>query len=158
MLLENVIAAIFMVSLTIMVHFAGLTLLIALMRSRFVGGFRRERHDHGAVITLLVLLSIALLHTIEIWLFAALYIALGLFDSIVDAVYFSASTFSTVGFGDIVLDERWRLLAATEGAHGFLLIGWSTAFLVSVTARMGLLEARLGAPRHRVDPAEREGP
>ncbi len=157
MLAENLIAASGMVLITILVHFFGLSGLIALMRSTFVGRLNHQRAGHSALIILLVVVSIAGLHTIEIWMFAVLYLWLGLFGDLMDAVYFSASTFSTVGFGDLVLPEKWRLLAATEGAHGFLLIGWSTAFLVTVTAKMGLLEARLDGRRPQVDPRGREG-
>lgn len=158
MLVENLVASVGMVLATILVHFFGLSALIGLMRSTMVGRLNHEHPAQSAVIILLVLISIAALHTVEIWMFAVFYIWLGLFESLMDAVYFSASTFSTVGFGDLVLPEKWRLLAATEGAHGFLLIGWSTAFLVSVTARMGLLDARLEG-RTRTRPVERrEGP
>ena len=39
-----------------------------------------------------------------------------------------------------MLDHKWRLLGAIEGANGLLLFGWSTAFLFSVTSRMRILE------------------
>ncbi len=159
MLVDNLVAATAMVLSTILVHFLGLSALIALMRSTFVGRLNHERAIHSAVIIVLVVVSIAGLHTLEIWMFAGLYLWLGLFDgNLMDAVYFSASTFSTVGFGDLVLPDKWRLLAATEGAHGFLLIGWSTAFMVTVTAKMGLLEARLDGRSRSSDPHRREGP
>ena len=45
---------------------------------------------------------------------------------------------------DLVLAENWRMLAAAESANGFLLIGWSTAFLVAVTARVRIFEAEIG--------------
>lgn len=158
MLVENLIASGGMVLATILVHFLGLSGLIALMQSTMVGRLNHERAVQSAVIILLVLVSIAALHTVEIWMFAVFYMWLGLFDGFMDAVYFSASTFSTVGFGDLVLPDKWRLLAATEGAHGFLLIGWSTAFLVSVTARMGLLDARLEGRTRARPTGRREGP
>ena len=71
-------------------------------------------------------------------------LAIGEFDAIEPALYFSTSTFTTVGFGDLVLAEDWRMLAAAESANGFLLIGWSTAFLVAVTARVRIFEAEIG--------------
>ena len=63
--------------------------------------------------------------------------ALGDFEA---ALYFSTASFTTLGYGDVVLDHRWRLLGAIEGANGLLLFGWSTAFLISVTGRMRALE------------------
>jgi hypothetical protein len=45
------------------------------------------------------------------------------------AVYFSTVTFTTLGFGDITLDEEWRLLSSFEAANGLLMFGWTTALV-----------------------------
>jgi hypothetical protein len=45
-----------------------------------------------------------------------------------------------VGYGDLTLSSAWRLLGAIEAANGLILIAWSTAFLMGVTARLRLLE------------------
>ncbi|MGB3020865.1 MAG: potassium channel family protein, partial [Methyloceanibacter sp.] len=58
-----------------------------------------------------------------------LYLALGAIGSFEQAVYFSTVTFTTLGFGDIILDERWRLLSSFEAANGLLMFGWSTALV-----------------------------
>ncbi|MFD0986944.1 potassium channel family protein [Methyloligella solikamskensis] len=65
----------------------------------------------------------------EVWSWALLYLALGAFDTLEHAVYFSTVTFTTLGFGDITLDDQWRLLSSFEAANGLLLFGWSTALL-----------------------------
>lgn len=65
----------------------------------------------------------------EVWVWATLYIALGAIGSLEQAVYFSTVTFTTLGFGDITLDERWRLLSSFEAANGLLMFGWSTALV-----------------------------
>jgi hypothetical protein len=49
-------------------------------------------------------------------------------------------TFTTLGYGDIVLEGNWRLFGAIEAGNGLILFGWSTAFLLSVTSRLRLLE------------------
>jgi hypothetical protein len=78
-----------------------------------------------------------LVHTIEIWTWAGAYLALGTVPSFADALYFSTVTFCTLGYGDIVLLSDWRLFGSLEGVSGFLLIGWSTAYLVSASTRYG---------------------
>ena len=52
------------------------------------------------------------------------------------AVYFSITTYTTVGFGDVVLGPGWRLLAGIEGLTGLILVGWSTAFVFAIVNRM----------------------
>jgi hypothetical protein len=143
MLLENLAIASSMVAVTVGLHFIGLATLIAILRAGFAARWREgSAYRRGAVI-LFTVFGLVLLHSAEIWVYAILFLGLGQFNDLETALYFSTSSFSTIGYGDIVIDHKHRLVAAIEGANGFLLIGWSTAFLVSVTAKMGLLEAQL---------------
>lgn len=80
------------------------------------------------------------LHTVEIWAYAWLFVEVGALHSFDEALYFSTTTYSTVGYGDIVLPPDWRLVGAIEGANGIILLGWSTAFFVSVVNRIRLFE------------------
>jgi len=52
------------------------------------------------------------------------------------ALYFSLATYTTIGFGDVVVGPGWRVLAGIEGLTGILLVGWSTAFVFAVVNRM----------------------
>jgi hypothetical protein len=129
-----------MVVLTVIVHLTGLMGLLWILR------FRAEAlHEHrswtrqGAAI-IFVVLGLMLMHTTEVWLYAAAYLLVGAQHDLETAIYFSTSSFTTLGYGDVVLDRRWRLLGAIEGANGLLLFGWSTAFLVSITSRVRMLE------------------
>ena len=90
-----------------------------------------------AVAMVLTVLGLFLAHTIEVWLWAGAYFATGAVPSFEDALYFSTVTFSTLGYGDITLSPEWRLFSSLEAVNGFLLIGWSTAFLVSASTRYG---------------------
>jgi len=79
-----------------------------------------------AILWILVVLTSA------VWGWAVLYVGLGLFDSFEPALYFSIISFTTVGFGDVVLEPGWRLLAGMTATHGLLNFGLFTAFLVEV--------------------------
>ena len=68
------------------------------------------------------------IHTVEAWSWAYIYLLLGEFNTINDALYFSISTATTVGYGDVVMSEQWRLLSSFEAIGGWLLFGVSTAF------------------------------
>jgi Ion channel len=93
-----------------------------------------------AALLVVVVLGLVAIHTVEIWLCAAAYLATGALTDFETALYFSTTSFTTIGYGDVVLDRHWRLVGAIEGANGLLLFGWSTAFLLSVIQRLRTLE------------------
>ena len=64
-----------------------------------------------------------------IW--ALLFLLLGEFDDFQTALYHSGVNFVTLGYGDIVMSERWRLLGPLEGANGILMFGVSTAIMTA---------------------------
>lgn len=136
----HLLLASLMVMLCVTVHFFGLVLLMRLLRKR-VGRIGRTggMFGHGLVI-LMVVHGLFLTHTIEVWAFALSYVALGAIGDFTTALYFSTATFTTIGYGDVVLPEEWRLFGAIEGAVGLILFGWSTAFLISVTVHMRTFE------------------
>jgi hypothetical protein len=76
-----------------------------------------------------VVIGLSLIET-AIW--AALYYVRGLFANFETALYFSLGTYSTIGYGDVVLPQRWRLLGGIEGISGVLLCGLSAAFVFAV--------------------------
>ena len=76
------------------------------------------------------------LHGLEIWLYAGLYLLLDAVKNLEAAVYFSTITYAGIGFDDEDMAHRWRLVSAIEGVNGILLLGWSTAFFVTVVARL----------------------
>lgn len=129
-----IIVTLMAVSLSVLTHYEGL-----LFASRNLPNAGGPRH----VKVLYAILTVLTLHVIEIWIFGtALWVLLqwqacgsiaGTAGSpgplgILDSVYFSAMTYSTVGFGDVVPIGPIRLLAGTEGLLGLLLIGWSASF------------------------------
>ena len=128
-----------MVALTVAIHAVGLYALSRLLRLEE----REEATEHvhplsvrGFAATLIVILGLFALHGIEIWLYAFLYLAIGSVEGLREAVYFSTITYGAIGYSDAAMAERWRLVSAIEGINGIVLIGWSTAFFVTLTARM----------------------
>jgi len=138
MFAELAIATI-MVILTVMIHGAGLFSLARILRLEV----REEAAAHldalsprGMFATLSVILGLFALHGVEIWLYAFLYEAIGAVQGIRESVYFSTITYAAIGYDDGAMAERWRLVSAIEGINGIILIGWSTAFFVTVVARL----------------------
>jgi len=84
---------------------------------------------------------IVLLHLIEITVWAVLYVRVQALGELQSALYFSAVTYTTTGYGDLVLPGEWRLVGAVEALTGILMCGWSTGFFVAVVSRMFTAEA-----------------
>ena len=86
---------------------------------------------HG-VPAILFGLGVTLVHIIEIWAWAGMFLYLGAIGNLEAALYFSTVTATTVGYGDLVLAPEWRLLGSFEAMFGIVAFGISTAFLISV--------------------------
>ena len=129
-----------MVLLTVSIHAIGLLLLGRLTRYEALEQHKldiRPLSVAAVVLTMAVVLGLFLLHAIEIWAYAALYLELGAIDTLRQAVYFSTQTYAAIGFGDHLIDPDWHLVAAIEGINGVILLGWSTAFFVTGMRRLG---------------------
>ena len=93
---------------------------------------KTQRLD-GSAFALLISMALCLfaLHLLEIALFAVFYFMVGAVDPFGEALFFSASSYATLGSPDAVIPDAWKLVGALEGLVGFLLIGWSTAVFVT---------------------------
>lgn len=78
---------------------------------------------------------------VEIAVWAGVYLLVGAVEKLEAALYFSLVTFTTLGYGDVLLDERWRLMAAFEAANGIIIFGMTTAVVVAVVQRIYFADA-----------------
>jgi voltage-gated potassium channel len=93
----------------------------------------RDRREDLHPFSLPRKLLVFFLHVLEVLIWAGAYVALSAIAGLEEAVYFSIVTFTTVGYGDVVLPRDWRILGASEAAAGILLFGWSIALLIVLT-------------------------
>ena len=75
-------------------------------------------------------------HLVQFAIWAILFQYLGEFTDFQTAFYYSVVSFTSLGYGDIVMSERWRLLGALEAANGILMFGLSAGALLSVMTRL----------------------
>ena len=128
-----------MVLATVSIHAAGLFTLSRVLRIEEREERKEQIHPlsgRGIAATLTVALGLFLLHGLEIWLYAFVYLAIGAVDGLSESVYFSTITYGAIGYSDAAMAPGWRLVSAIEGINGIILIGWSTAFFVTLIARM----------------------
>jgi hypothetical protein len=124
-------AAAMLILLTTLIHAIGVVAIahwLKLDRER-----QRVRRLHPRTVALLSAVALLLfaIHSLEIALFALFYAAVGAVPDLDQALYFSAAAYSTIGTADVSLPAEWRLVGATEGVVGFLMLGWSAAFFVT---------------------------
>ncbi|HPU14616.1 MAG TPA: potassium channel family protein, partial [Polymorphobacter sp.] len=105
------------------------------------GGLR----DFTRVANVMLLLMTGVILQIAIW--AGLYGLLDLFDDAETALYFSGVTFTSLGYGDIVLKQPVRLLAPLEAATGLLMFGITTAVLIGALQFGENRAAEAGKPK-----------
>ena len=136
---DELLLATAMVLATVSIHAIGLYALSRLLRIEELEEQEEQIHPlsgRGIVATLTVALGLFVLHGIEIWLYAFVYLAIGAVDGLRESVYFSTITYGAIGYSDAAMAPGWRLVSAIEGINGIILIGWSTAFFVTLVARM----------------------
>jgi len=118
------------------IHAAGLVYLAsALTRISSLLG-RAETVFRRAGLLMITVLAIIAIHSVEAWIWAAIYLGVGEFSDIGSALYFSVVTATTLGYGDITLSEQWRLLGTFEAMGGLILFGASTAFFMEFLRRL----------------------
>lgn len=139
-MLTNLALGTAMAAMTVFIHAIGLIALTSIIDTLF-GRKPARREAIPRVVAIIVSASgVFVLLGGEIALWALFFLFLGAFDRFETALYFSTSTFATIGFGDISPAAEWRLLAAMEGVIGFLIVGWSSAYLVTSGIRFGPFE------------------
>lgn len=91
-----------------------------------------------------VVLAVFAIQVVNIWIWAGFYLGFGCepLKGIPDALYFATVTYSTVGYGDIVLEPSCRMLSGVSASNGFLLFGWGTAFIFEVISQIYKREAK----------------
>ncbi|MEQ1508869.1 MAG: ion channel [Sphingopyxis sp.] len=135
---DDLVVSTILVVLTVAFHGTVLTLFARLLRSEA----REEASHHipalslrSLIFTVALVLALFTLHGIEIWLYAFVYVWIGAIGDIATAAYYSTISYAAIGYTDHYIAPEWRMVAAIEGINGLLLMGWSTAFFVSVVTQ-----------------------
>lgn len=131
-MISKLLLALVLMAVSVAIHAAGVTAVLRWMRQR------RAAEGFWPWTWLFVCIAAwtILLHLAEISAFAVLYAWQGAVADLPSALYFSAVTYTTTGYGDIVLPGEWRLVGAVEALTGILMCGWSTGFFFAIVSRM----------------------
>jgi hypothetical protein len=143
-LAQLVIASTLIVATTVVHAVATGVTLRALRWSRrsgwSVGSQWRKTVYIAGIVMLMFLASL-----VEIASWAVVYLPIQALPDLETALYFSAVTFTSLGYGDVTLKPPWRLLSALESANGVILFGWSTAVVFAFVREVVVEDERAEA-------------
>jgi voltage-gated potassium channel len=132
---HRIVAELPLVTLTLWMQSAGVAALIAWVRSVLAGDIREMGALRSAALVVRLAMAVVVLHGLEILLWAGFYRwrCIPSWDS---AIYFSASTYSTLGCSDVSLPTSWRTLGPLESVIGVLMSGISVSLLFAIVTRL----------------------
>lgn len=91
----------------------------------------REPHrPRMMLVVMAVSLGALAVTTISVWIWALSFYWLRLFGTLEGAIYYALVTFTTLGYGDIILPKGWRILGGMSAANGLLIFGLTTAMMI----------------------------
>jgi hypothetical protein len=129
-MLSRIFYALALVAITVAVHAAGLVLVLRFLVTHYREAPTRFWPTTRLLIGLVWALIVVHLASILVW--GAFYAYQGCLPDAESAYYFAGVTYTTVGYGDLVLPKPWRLYGPVEGLTGILMCGLSTGFFFAV--------------------------
>jgi hypothetical protein len=123
-------------AISLLIQVVAIVLMLRFLAGRIAAGRLQPgfRSDTGILVSVLLVLFAG--HLVQIGVWAVLFIQLGEFGDLGTAYYHSTVNFATLGYGDIVMSERWRLVGALQAASGVLMFGLSTSALFAVMSQL----------------------
>ena len=132
-MLVNILIAGGLVVVTVAIHAVGFAALLrAMVRSHTL-----DTSGFGPVTQRVIVLTcwLILIHLVEIFVWGLFYFWRGYLPDAESAFYFSGATYTSVGYGDLVLPKQWRALAPLETLTGILMCGLSTGLFFALVSR-----------------------
>jgi hypothetical protein len=132
-MITNLLIASLLVAITVIIHAAGLGMSL----SHVMHSTARSNADFWPITWLLIRVAwlLIVIHMIEIAVWALFFRWHGCLPDMESSLYFSGVTYATIGYGDLVLPQEWRLFGPVEGLTGILMCGLSTAFFFIVVSK-----------------------
>lgn len=135
--LQQILFGTGLLTLSALVHVGAIALSIPYF-SRVARWFSVDRWPRLRVVTLLSFSVFVLVfaHTLQIWTWSVAFLWITELPDLVTSFYFATVTYTTLGYGDIVLGPDARIVATFCAITGLLTFGISTAFLIGALSRL----------------------
>jgi hypothetical protein len=120
--------------INIAIHALVMTTVVRVAQVR--GGQNKSRSSVLLMVVMIPTVSILMItHTFEVLVWSLAYSMVNAAPAGVDLIYFAFVNYTTLGYGDVLPVERWRLLGPITAMNGIVLFGWSTALIFEVLRR-----------------------
>ena len=147
-LLYQVAAAVFLLTVTLCMQCAGVITVIEWLKQVLIRDTHKRGPAYSAVLVVKSMAIIIFLHGLTILVWAGFY-RMSCFPLWELAFYFSACSYSTVGYGDMIPPSNWRLLGPLESVTGVLMCGISVSVLFALVTRLLDRDTRFPQRSHR---------
>jgi hypothetical protein len=128
---HQLLVALLLSMLTVLIHSSG-SYSVFLWVTRYLSRHPQPSLIRGWWVLVRFVVYLLLLHAVEVAVWAQFYVFMHWFSDSGTAYYYSLSSYTTVGYGDVVLARPWRFMGAWEAMLGVLMFGWSTASLAAL--------------------------
>ncbi len=154
MSIHRFIAELPLITLTLWLQAAGVVVLVTWVRRALGGDIRKMGALRSTALVVRLAMAVVDLHGLEILLWASFYRwrCLPSWDT---AIYFSVSSYSTLGCNDVSLSSDWRMLGPLESVIGVLMCGISVSLLFAIVTRLINREERSSPTEQGADVAHR---
>jgi len=134
---QRLLIAFGLMALCVTVHAGGMTTALRYIRPRIDS---HESFWRSTKLFIVIAMWVVTLHLVEISLWAVAFVWNHALPDLPSALYFSGVTYTTTGYGDVILPKEWRLNGGVEALTGILMSGWSTGFFFAVVNRLHVFE------------------
>src|SRR5262245_62021048 len=143
-MLSRLLTALSLMAVCVVIHAGGVSFALRRMPRQLA---HLDRFWRSTWLFIRVAGLMVLLHLAEISVWAVFFVWQGAMNDLPSGLYFSAVTYTTTGYGDLVLPQEWRLAGGVEALTGILMCGLSTGFFFAVVSRMFEPITRSADPR-----------
>lgn len=119
---------------TVIVHAVFMVTAVRQFRKRFDDAADRLFYNEAVIVAVIIWFFLSI--CVQCFLWACLFLFVDALDSFEAALYFTVVTYTTLGYGDIVLSNNWRLLGAFAATNGTIIVGWTTALVFVAIQRI----------------------
>jgi len=135
-MLANIALGSILIVLTTAVHAVAMSVLLWQLRRTHASSWGARSSLTRVTLIAGAVVFLFLASFVEVLIWSATYLASGALSEVEPAIYFSMVSFTSLGYGDIVLPPEWRLLSSFESANGIVMFGWTTALIFALVQRL----------------------